>query len=93
MTKETDIIISLYTIDFFKNNSELEGTIFRIQFNNKGPFTQCDNICDNVNSFSMRAMGSMESNGSVPMGTCISNFYCDIDFNGELFFDAVANAP
>ena len=41
----------------------------------------------------MQAVGSKESNGSLHMGTCVNNFYCDIDLNVELIFDTVANAP
>ena len=33
-------------------------------------------------------MGSTITNGSVHTG----NFYCDIDLNGEVVFDAVADA-
>ena len=39
------------------------------------------------NFFSLtQAIGSMATNGSVQMGTCISLFYCRIDINGEVIF-------
>ena len=43
--------------------------------------------------FLTQAIGSMELNGRVHAGTYVRNFYCDIDLNGEVMFDAVADAP
>ena len=54
----------------------------------KGPFTRCDN----ANFFFTQAMDSMESNESVHTRTYVSSFYCDIDLNGQVIFDAVTDA-
>ena len=40
----------------------------------------------------MQAMGSMATNRSVHTDTTVSDFYCDMDFNSEVIFDAVAGA-
>ena len=37
-------------------------------------------------------MGSMTTNGSVHTDTTVSNFYCDMDFNGEVISDAGTDA-
>ena len=37
-------------------------------------------------------MGSMATNESVHTDTTVSDFYFDMDFNGEVIFDAVAGA-
>ena len=37
-------------------------------------------------------MGSVATNGSIHMDICISDFYCNIDLNGELNFDNVTDA-
>ena len=43
----------------------------------------------------MQVIGSMATNGSVHMDTCVSDFYCDMDLNGAVisFLEAVADAP
>ena len=37
-------------------------------------------------------MGSMATNGSVHTDTTVINFYCDMDFSGEVIFDAATDA-
>ena len=37
-------------------------------------------------------MSSMAIDGFVPTDTCVSNFFCDTDLNGEAIFDAVIEA-
>ena len=41
--------------------------------------------------FLMQTMGSMATNGSVHMDTCVSDFYCDIDMLRS--FLTLANGP
>ena len=35
----------------------------------------------------------MAINGSVQTNTCVSDFLCDIDLNGVIIFEAVADSP
>ena len=53
----------------------------------KGPFTPRDSLCDNVNFFLKQVMGYVATNEFVH---CVSDFYCEIDLNGEVIFDTVA---
>ena len=43
--------------------------------------------------FLMQVMGSMATNGSVHTYICVSDIYCDTDFNADVIFDALADAP
>ena len=43
--------------------------------------------------FLMQTMGSISTNVTVHMDSCVSDIYCDIDLNVEAIFDAVANGP
>ena len=45
-------------------------------------FTRCDRVCDNVKFLWTQVMGS-----------CFSDFHCDIDPRGEVFFDVVSDVP
>lgn len=55
-------------------------------------FTRCYSVCHNVNFSLAQAMGFMATYGSVHMGTCVSDFCCDTDLNGEVISDIVADA-
>ena len=45
--------------------------------------------------FLRQVMGSMATNGSVHINNCVSDIYCDTDFNAKIvfFFDDVADTP
>ena len=63
------------------------GFVYQVWPRHFGGFFREDKVCDNdnVSSFLMQTLGSMAINGSVHTDTHVSDFYCDIDINGEVF--------
>ena len=62
---------------------------FCLMNGSNGQFTCCNNVGDNVNFFLTPTVGSMATNASVHTHTCVSDFNCNIDLNGEVIFVAV----